>query len=37
MGQVNDGFNKEWGFASTDGVYGFPTGLVATHEIEGCW
>jgi hypothetical protein len=34
MGQVNDGFNKEWGFASTDGVYGLPTGLVASREIE---
>jgi hypothetical protein len=37
MGQVNNGFNKELGFASTDGSYGLPTGLVVAREIEDCW
>ena len=37
MGQVNNGFNKELGFASIDGSYGLPTGLVVAHEIEDCW
>ncbi len=37
MGQVNNGFNKELGFASIDGSYGLPTSLVVAREIKDCW